>query len=183
MRTIYTECLRAYRILRHVLYHSAAKSEKETCQLAAGSWSCVVTMMPCPTSSAVNLSYIHAIKYAYLDFLNISCATNNLHSKLSQLFCNCITNTWWSTSYKCNTATPTASHLVLWKCSGKPDSTFFTCAHVLAPAFSGDWLRLHWCYAVWPTYRTYPQHLCSTTECCTVLEGRKELEDYFRSPR
>ncbi len=34
VRTIYTDCSRAYSILRHVLYHSAAKSEKETSQLA-----------------------------------------------------------------------------------------------------------------------------------------------------
>ena len=27
---LYTDCSRAYRILRHILYHSTAKSEKET---------------------------------------------------------------------------------------------------------------------------------------------------------
>ncbi len=37
VRTIYTDCSRVYRMLRHVLYHSAAKSEKETNQLAAES--------------------------------------------------------------------------------------------------------------------------------------------------
>ena len=37
IRTIYTDCSRAYHILRHILYHSAAKSEKETSRLAAGS--------------------------------------------------------------------------------------------------------------------------------------------------
>ncbi len=58
IRTIYTDCSRAYRILRHVLYHSAAKSEKETSQLAAGSCSCVVTMTSCPTSSDSFLLYL-----------------------------------------------------------------------------------------------------------------------------
>ena len=37
IRTIYTDCSCAYCIPRHVLYHSVAKSEKETSQLAAGS--------------------------------------------------------------------------------------------------------------------------------------------------
>ncbi len=42
IRTIYTDCSRAYRIGVYLdtYYHSAAKSEKETSQLAAGSWSC-----------------------------------------------------------------------------------------------------------------------------------------------
>ncbi len=34
VRTIYKDSSCAYRLLRHVLHHSAAKSEKETSQLA-----------------------------------------------------------------------------------------------------------------------------------------------------
>ena len=34
---LFTQTARAYRILRHILYHSAAKSEKKTSQLASGS--------------------------------------------------------------------------------------------------------------------------------------------------
>ncbi len=38
IHVLFTQTVRVHdRILRHVLYHSAAKSEKETCQLATGS--------------------------------------------------------------------------------------------------------------------------------------------------
>ena len=37
IHTIYTDCSHAYHTLRHVLYCSAAKSEKETSQLAVES--------------------------------------------------------------------------------------------------------------------------------------------------
>ena len=66
MRTFFflgvnTDCSCAYRIVRHsiiVLYHSTAKSEKETSQLAAGYGSCVVRTMSCPTSSDFEFTII-----------------------------------------------------------------------------------------------------------------------------
>ncbi len=68
VRTIYTDCSRAHRILRHVIYHSVAKSEKETSQLAAGYGSRVVRLTSCPTSSG---SFIHFVKKR-LGFLSLA---------------------------------------------------------------------------------------------------------------
>ena len=66
IRTIQTDCLRVYRILRHVLCHSTAKSEKETSQLAVGLYCCCEVEWSCPPSSALNIAAIftqHFVTY------------------------------------------------------------------------------------------------------------------------